>query len=503
MVTTCERILETGGRADVTRLESEFGQDTDTDDTAPDDANEQQQQGSMDQKLLHEIKEGSQRDLQALRNFADYLESVRAPCDEEKSQGLIASLDPERPTLVFTEYRETAEWLIDFLISKGVATFPGKPRDLDTDMELQNELLRLDPSPENMNYCNEKPSYRVYVLTDKYSEGKNFHKCHTLINYDLPWNPICKIQRQGRIVRVGSTHDEVSVLSLNYTCPQLQDYANPRRVLREKLERIGALLGTGQNQDLVGGETFKSFYDAQKAAIGAKQNAQTALLGSAGFENESTYFFGTLLPSIEKSGFEEQCRKLINQYKINQYKQRRSEASLETLVLNDSSRILFARLSMHADSLALRWREFRDGTWHPVRVEGLSDLSNVSDFEVQREIAMTNEVDGVDLFRQNQRVTQVVNQIVAILQEARVPNGQRDAFKETVLGALAFRRPETWFEQFLESFQQAQGSRAALEALMNEHEAEIMNDNLRNWVVVCTRGYIQYMHDRMGIPPAA
>ena len=51
-----------------------------------------------------------------MKEFSEYLNLVAEECDEEKANALIANLDKEYPTLVFTEYRSTAEWLISYLL---------------------------------------------------------------------------------------------------------------------------------------------------------------------------------------------------------------------------------------------------------------------------------------------------------------------------------------------------------------------------------------------------
>lgn len=49
-----------------------------------------------------------------------------------------------------------------------------------------------------------EPDTRVLLATDAASEGLNLQRyCHTLINYELPWNPNRLEQRIGRIHRYG------------------------------------------------------------------------------------------------------------------------------------------------------------------------------------------------------------------------------------------------------------------------------------------------------------
>ncbi|NMB46742.1 MAG: SWF/SNF helicase family protein [Firmicutes bacterium] len=44
---------------------------------------------------------------------------------------------------------------------------------------------------------------QVLVSTQAGGEGHNLQFCHTLINYDLPWNPMRLEQRIGRVHRLG------------------------------------------------------------------------------------------------------------------------------------------------------------------------------------------------------------------------------------------------------------------------------------------------------------
>lgn len=47
----------------------------------------------------------------------------------------------------------------------------------------------------------------VFVSTEAGGEGMNLQFCHSLINYDLPWNPLRLEQRIGRVHRLGQERD--------------------------------------------------------------------------------------------------------------------------------------------------------------------------------------------------------------------------------------------------------------------------------------------------------
>ena len=47
----------------------------------------------------------------------------------------------------------------------------------------------------------------ILLSTEVGGEGRNLQFCRTVINYDLPWNPVTIEQRVGRVHRIGQTRD--------------------------------------------------------------------------------------------------------------------------------------------------------------------------------------------------------------------------------------------------------------------------------------------------------
>ncbi len=81
---------------------------------------------------------------------------------------------------------------------------------------------------------------RILICTDAGSEGLNLQFCNTVINYDLPWNPMKIEQRIGRCHRYGQEHDVVAINLLN-----TQNAADQRvyDILSKKFELFEGVFG--------------------------------------------------------------------------------------------------------------------------------------------------------------------------------------------------------------------------------------------------------------------
>jgi len=73
----------------------------------------------------------------------------------------------------------------------------------------------------------------VLLCTDAAAEGLNFQFCGSLINYDMPWNPMRVEQRIGRIDRLGQRYPKIRIINLHYADTVETD------VYRALRERIG------------------------------------------------------------------------------------------------------------------------------------------------------------------------------------------------------------------------------------------------------------------------
>ena len=85
-----------------------------------------------------------------------------------------------------------------------------------------------------------KEHAKILICTDAGSEGLNLQFCNTVINYDLPWNPMRIEQRIGRCHRYGQQNDVVAINLLN-----TQNEADKRvyEILSNKFELFEGVFG--------------------------------------------------------------------------------------------------------------------------------------------------------------------------------------------------------------------------------------------------------------------
>ena len=91
-------------------------------------------------------------------------------------------------------------------------------------------------------FVNGKKELKILGSTDVLSEGQNLQDCGIIINYDLHWNPVKMVQRNGRINRLGSSFEQVKIYNFRPE-DQLDKFLRLMLKLQEKIQVIGASVG--------------------------------------------------------------------------------------------------------------------------------------------------------------------------------------------------------------------------------------------------------------------
>jgi superfamily II DNA or RNA helicase len=127
--------------------------------------------------------------------------------------------------IVFTRFRATLEHLQAALEAAGfsVATFHGG-------MSLAEKERSIELFAERAT---------ILLSTEVGGEGRNLQFCRTVVNYDLPWNPMQLEQRVGRVHRIGQSRE---VFVFNFCLAgSLEEYI--LRVLHQKLNLFELVAG--------------------------------------------------------------------------------------------------------------------------------------------------------------------------------------------------------------------------------------------------------------------
>ncbi len=135
--------------------------------------------------------------------------------------------DPGQRLLLFTEFKDTLDYLVEKLASWGFRVGfihggmkPGTRDDPGTRLYVEQQFR--------------ESNIQILVATEAAGEGINLQCCNVLFNYDIPWNPNRLEQRMGRIHRYGQHKD---CLIFNFVATNTIEGSVLQRLL-DKLQEI-------------------------------------------------------------------------------------------------------------------------------------------------------------------------------------------------------------------------------------------------------------------------
>jgi hypothetical protein len=152
-----------------------------------------------------------------LQRYIRDLEQVPADSKFEAFQDALRGLlDEGHRVLVFTQYVDTMDFIRDRLVSRfgdRIACYSGRGGEV-WDASRNAWMLVTKAEIKSRARSNHPKHLRVLLGSDAASEGLNLQQFSSLINYDLPWNPMRVEQRIGRIDRIGQTVPALPILNL-------------------------------------------------------------------------------------------------------------------------------------------------------------------------------------------------------------------------------------------------------------------------------------------------
>lgn len=152
--------------------------------------------------VTHEQSESAREEKKSIGELLDRVDTTLADPDMPVSKwprlideclrpnGIQAGGDVQ--LVVFTEFTDTADWLVRRFRSHGFSAERYSGRDAPS--------VR-----DDVRGRFEAREFQVIVSTDAGNEGIDLQSAHVLVNWDIPWSLVRLEQRMGRIHRVGQT----------------------------------------------------------------------------------------------------------------------------------------------------------------------------------------------------------------------------------------------------------------------------------------------------------
>ena len=179
--------------------------------------------------------------------------------------------EPIQKIIVFTAFADTAKYLWENLAeplnaSRGthaaLITGGSAYRTTLGKSDFEHILTNFSPRSKDRDRQPELPQDEeidLLIATDCISEGQNLQDCDLLINYDIHWNPVRIIQRFGRIDRIGTRNERVSLVNF-WPTKDLDAYLNVKHRVEARMALVD-LTASGED-NLLNSEQFEDLLES-------------------------------------------------------------------------------------------------------------------------------------------------------------------------------------------------------------------------------------------------
>ena len=236
------------------------------------------------EELLEDVK--SEQEL--VRVISEQLKILKQ--DDSKIRSLVDILKgieakkAGSKVLIFSYFSDTVAYLQNHLVTMTPHISETNIGFVSSNNGSDSERLasRFSPVSKRYELKADETELQFLVATDVLSEGQNLQDASVLINYDLHWNPVRMIQRNGRVNRLGTKHKVVSIHNMRPE-RKLDSYLNLVQRLQGKIDMIRNTIGTDTpvldepENAIEYGDAIKDIYDSdEQKRIKALEEAEKA-----------------------------------------------------------------------------------------------------------------------------------------------------------------------------------------------------------------------------------
>lgn len=191
---------------------------------------------------IERLKADVSKDLETFKNIMEKLQSITSSTDDKLSRlQILLNENPDKKIIIFTESVVTAEYLYTHLKWN-------KKENMELVTSKRKNVLqaawRFDPKNNLVPRSKSVHSSELTLLvtTDILSEGVNLQAGNMVINYDFHWNPVRLIQRAGRVDRIGSENERITVFNF-LPDPKIEEDLKLEATVSSKIDEIHKVIG--------------------------------------------------------------------------------------------------------------------------------------------------------------------------------------------------------------------------------------------------------------------
>lgn len=356
-------------------------------------------------------EELSEADLEEIGSTPDELSTFRAEIealairaaaldDDPKLAALMRIIDEKQQMennklLLFATFRHTLSYLLPRLEAAGVRVGLVHGGIPDSDRRDLRARFALDKSrPDALD---------VLLSSEVGTEGLDNQFCDTLVNYDIPWNPMRIEQRIGRIDRRGQRSESVAIKNLVVTGTV------DARIYDRCLLRIGIFRESlGGSEEILGELTRRIRAIADDLSLTEEErddklrqladNARARIQEQAELEDKEAALFGLAVHKLDEEGVERaaspwlapaQLGGLVEQYLLDRGYERAGGLFSRSVAVLRPDKVVRAALLKDtkalgtSGALVVRWTQWLDGSGDQTRRMTFDpELADADDIEL-------------------------------------------------------------------------------------------------------------------------
>ena len=192
------------------------------------------------------LKKDIDKDIYVVKTILEILSSLENQHSKLTSLiNVVTKIKKEQPNakvLIFSYFEDTLEYVKSTIFELNTI-FNTENTEFISSSNLNSRETVLDRFSPRSRGASVDKELEFLFSTDVLSEGQNLQDSNYVVNYDLHWNPVRMIQRNGRVNRLGSEFENVYIYNFKPEA-KLDKYLKLISKLESKIDLIKNTIGT-------------------------------------------------------------------------------------------------------------------------------------------------------------------------------------------------------------------------------------------------------------------